>query len=111
MSNKALVHQSLIVLSAVSGGVLLVILATYFGLKAAAGRRLCPLNAVKGRDYPDLGHIALISTMTFIGVVITEFVFTLAIAKKYLPLDPNAVKAQMMAQTIANIKSLTATPP
>jgi len=107
-SNKKLLTKTMVILGGVTVVILVVIFATYFGLRATAVKKAAALGgvAVRGVNYPDLAHIFRICAFTFLGVIAAEFLFLYGIAAQYKPLDPNKVKAAILQAVIRNINNL-----
>ena len=104
--NKKLTKKTFIVLGILAAIVLIVIFATYGGLKLHAIHKLGRGKAVRGIAYPDLPRLFQIAAITFVGVVAAEFVFLYVIAKQYQPLDPNAIKKRIVDAMIQNLQKM-----
>lgn len=93
-ANAKLLKQALITLGSAAAIVAVVILVSYFAMKAYVTKHNS--NAVAGINYPDMGKVLRLVLYSFIAVVITEMVFLYTVAAQYQPLDQNKVKLSII---------------
>jgi hypothetical protein len=109
-TNAALKKKTIIVLGALGGSVAVFIVILYFAYKAGRNKAMGG-KGVTGVDWPDMGHVLAVSVTCFGGVALAEITFLYLIAKKYQPLNGNAVKKAVLDQLIKNINALPVPPP
>jgi hypothetical protein len=109
-TNAALKKKTVIVLGALGGSVALFIVILYFSYKAGRNKAMGG-KGVAGVDWPEMGHVLAVSATCFGGVALAEITFLYLIAKRYQPLNGNAVKKAVLDQLIANINAMPVLPP
>jgi predicted PurR-regulated permease PerM len=106
-TNASLKKTTGIVLGILGGSVALFIVILYLSYKAGRNK-IMGGRGVTGVDWPDMGHVLAVSATCFGGVALAEITFLYLIAKRYQPLNGNAVKKAVLDQIIANINAMPA---